>query len=568
MMVTPRPGVSMSRNEDRHLSSPLAGAGEVATIARSALSEHVTTNLYDVALEAAARWGDREFLVMGLRSETLRFSELPRRADRFGRMLASLGVHPGDRVALAMANSVDWAVAAYGVARAGAITVGVNTRLTAREAAHVVSLTRPVLAIVDDDVRGRNLVSEWLPSLHGAGPLDVLVRSASGARYAGTRDWHEETQRDVPALSPAAELVAAGGEFAGVAAVLSTSGTTSAPKGVMLTHEGLIRLARALGDRQDLGPDERFISISPFFHCSGFMHALLTCLVTGTTLFALSRYEAQEFWQILIRERITLYHGFIEPLRDLAADPAIDLRQAVHFDRAWYSAPATDMARLERLWNVKMCEVYGLTETGGNVSICRADDPVALRHDSDGRPHEGLEVKIVSPETGRAGPDGEPGEICVRGWNVMRGYIHDPESTAKTIDADGWLHTGDQGVRLPGGFIKFLSRLKDVIRVGGENVSPLEIEEVLAGHPAVSEVAVVSAPDPRLTEVPAAFIIVKPGAVVSAPELDAHCRRQLAAFKVPRRFLFVDAFPRTGATNRVQKAELRAELQRAVAEGR
>lgn len=498
---------------------------------------------------------------MGLRREVLSFSELSRRADRFGRMLADLGVRPGSRVALAMTNSADWAVAAYGIARAGAITVGVSTRLTAREAAHIVSLTQATLAIVDGDVRGRNLVDEWLPSLRSARPLDVLVRSASGRRYAGTWDWHDEARRDPPPLAPAADLVAAGGELAGVAAVLSTSGTTSAPKGVMLTHDGLIRLARALGDRQGLGPDERFISIAPFFHCSGFMHALLTCLVTGTTLFATSRYDPHEFWQILVREQATAYHGFIEPLRDLAADPAIDLRQAAAFDRAWYSAPAAEMARLERLWDVRMCEVYGLTETGGNVSICRADDPVEMRHDSDGRPHEGLEVKIVSPETGRACPDGEPGELCVRGWNLMRGYIRDPDSTAKAIDADGWLHTGDQGVRLPGGFIKFLSRLKDVIRVGGENVSPLEIEEVLVGHPAVSEVAVVSAPDPRLTEVPAAFIIPKRGQSVGAPELEAYCRERLAGFKVPRRFLFVDALPRTGATNRVQKSTLREQLQ-------
>ncbi len=519
------------------------------------------TNLYDVAVRAARRWGDREFLVMGPRREVLSFAELASRADRFGRMLAELGVRPGDRVGLAMANSADWTVAAYGVARAGAITVGVNTRLTARETVHMVTLTEPALLILDDDVRGRNLVEEWLEAVHSARPQAVLVRSRRGLRYPDTFDWTAEVAKNRKELPAAAGLVAAGGELAGVAAILLTSGTTSAPKGVMLTHDGLVRLATAVGERQNLGPEERFITIAPFFHCSGFMHGLLTCLVAGTTLFATSRYNRDEFWQTLVRERVTVYHGFIGPLRELAADPRVDLRQAGAFDRAWYSAPAAEMAELERLWNVRMCEVYGLTETGGNVAICRRDDPVEMRHDSDGRPHEGIEVKIIAPETGQTLPDGQPGEICVRGWNVMQGYFRDPESTARTIDREGWLHTGDQGVRLPDGFIKFLSRLKDVIRVGGENVSPMEIEEVIVSHPAVSEAAVVSAPDPRLNEVPAAFVILHPGRSVSADELDAYCRERLASFKVPRRFLFVTSFPRTGATNRVQKVRLRELLQ-------
>jgi acyl-CoA synthetase (AMP-forming)/AMP-acid ligase II len=170
-------------------------------------------------------------------------------------------------------------------------------------------------------------------------------------------------------------------------------------------------------------------------------------------------------------------------------------------------------------------------------------------------------VKIVAPGTGSICAEGQPGEICVRGWNVMRGYFRDPESTAGAIDDDGWLHTGDQGVGLPGGFIKFLSRLKDVIRVGGENVSPMEIEEVITGHPAVSEVAVVSAPDRWLTEIPAAFVILRPGLTVTADDLEGYCRQRLAGFKVPRQFVFVDALPRTGATNRVQKIKLRERLQ-------
>jgi fatty-acyl-CoA synthase len=188
-----------------------------------------------------------------------------------------------------------------------------------------------------------------------------------------------------------------------------------------------------------------------------------------------------------------------------------------------------------------------------------------MRHDSDGRPHHGVEVSIVDPDTGRGVPDGTPGEICVKGWNVMLGYYRDPKATSQAIDAEGWLHTGDQGVTLPHGFIKFLSRLKDVIRVGGENLSPLEVEEVLMAHPDVAEAVVVAAPHARLNEVPVAFLVLRSGQSPSPAELEAHCRRQLANFKVPTRFIFVDDLPRSNAVMRVQKAQLRAMLAAEIA---
>jgi acyl-CoA synthetase (AMP-forming)/AMP-acid ligase II len=218
------------------------------------------------------------------------------------------------------------------------------------------------------------------------------------------------------------------------------------------------------------------------------------------------------------------------------------------------------MARLETLLGAQMCEIYGLTETGGCVSICRPDDPEEMRHDSDGRPFEGIEVAIVDPATGRPLPDGTPGETLVRGWNVMQGYFRDAEATRRTIDAEGWLHTGDQGVRLPGGFIKWLSRLKDVIRVGGENLSPLEVEEVLSTHPAVAHAVVVAGPHPRLIEVPVAFVVLCEGCTATEVELDTHCREQLANFKIPTRFIFLKELPRTTATMRVQKVKLREML--------
>lgn len=530
-------------------------------------------NLFDVLSDAADRYGDREFLIVGRRDEVASFRELRDRADACGRALAALGVVPGDRVAIWMTNRVDWMVAAYGIARCGAITVGVNTRLSPREVAHLLTLTRPRIWLLEARFFGKTDAQAAIEPVlaayaqQGLPAPRVLVLADDGERPARTEDWHEAlaSHADAPALPPAAEMVARmrQGEFpmyAGACVILSTSGTTAAPKGVVLSHAGTIRLARECASRQDLGPDQRFYSIGPFFHASGYMHAMLTNLVAGSTLFTSRPYTPVEAWDILSGEKINAYHGSIVPLREVCELPQFDKSKIAALTRAWYSAPATEMMRLEGILGTRMCEVYGLTETAGNVSICRVDDPIDMRHDSDGRPHEGVEVAIVDPETGTVQPEGTPGEIRVRGWNVMMGYFRDQSATAATIDAGGWLKTGDQGVAFPGGYIKFLSRLKDVIRVGGENLSPLEVEEVLMSHPDVQEVAVVSAPHPRLTEVPVAFLIARPGRSPATEALDAFCRERLANFKVPRRFIVMDDFPRSNAVNRVQKAKLREML--------
>ncbi|MGH8665964.1 MAG: class I adenylate-forming enzyme family protein [Burkholderiales bacterium] len=537
------------------------------------MAELSPSSLFDVLDAAAEHYGEREFLIVGRRQEVATFRQLRDRAETCGRMLAALGVRPGDRVAIWMTNRVDWAVAAYGAARCGAVTVGVNTRLSAREVAHLLLLTCPRIWIAEARFFGRGNAYDNIPAVLEAfaerkvSPPEVLLLADDQVRMPGTHDWSETLARNAaaPALPPAAAMIArmAEGEYpslAGGAVILSTSGTTAAPKGVVLGHSGIIRLARAVAQRQDLKPGQRFYSVGPFFHASGYMHALLTNLVAGSTLYTSRPYTAQEAWEILSGEEINAYHGSIVPLQEVARLPGFKKDKIAALTRAWYSAPATEMARLEGLYDSRMCEVYGLTETAGNVSICHGSDPLDMRHDSDGRPHDGVEVAIVDPQSGAPLPDGTPGEIRVRGFNVMLGYFRDPEATAAAVDAQGWLRTGDQGVKLPGGYVKFLSRIKDVIRVGGENLSPLEVEEVLMSHPEVQEAAVVAESHPRLGEVPVAFLVLRLSHSTTPEALDAYCRERLANFKTPRRFIFVDDMPRSNAVNRVSKARLRAML--------
>lgn len=527
--------------------------------------------LHDALCSAAQKHGPREFLIIGRRNEVISFAGLAARAEHFASVLSAHGAQPGDRIALWMTNHVEWPVAAFAIARLGCVMVAVSTRLAPREVAHMLRLTGARVLVMEDLFLGRiealPILRSAMQELSGNGDRQprVILKSRTGGVPDGVTDWDtSEAGAEVLKLPVSAELSAAAAhtkhpELTGVAAILTTSGTTGAPKGVMLTHDGLLRLARGVADRQGLAPGERFYSIAPFFHCSGFMHGLLTNLVAGSTYFAPNAYNPADTLEVICSEQVTAYHGFIEPLQYIA-----DTRSAPGglqaFDRAWYSAPAERMAELERELGVRMCEVYGLTETGGNISICTAEDPVDMRHDSDGRPHDGLEVRIVDPETGEELPEGSLGEIQVRGWNVMRGYFRDPEATARTFHAGGWLATGDQGQILPGGFLRFTSRLKDIIRVGGENVAPAEVEAVLLGHRDVVEAAVVGVPDPRLTEVPVAVLRLSRGPGPVPPDLEGYCRERLAGFKVPQRFLIVDDFPRTDATNRIQKARLRTLL--------
>lgn len=538
------------------------------------MPQSIPTNLFDVLAESARRYGDREFLVIGRRDEVATFNQLAARAELFGRMLWQLGIRPGDRVGLWMTNRVDWAVAAYGAARIGAVIVSINTRLAPREVAHLLTLSEAKLWILEANFLGKiqatDRIDPVLNQMAAAGcPVpQVLVRPVEQETYPGTLGWGQQLERakDVSELAPARELVARSGkgefpELADVCVIISTSGTTAAPKGVMLGHRQLTALARACGRRQELTAQDRFYSIGPFFHTSGYMHAILTCLTTGTTLFDTQRFQVDEAMDVMIGEKVTAYHGFIGVLKESVAHPRFRREDYRSFTRAWYSAPAADMQLLEDAMGAKQCELYGLTETGGNVAMTRTTDPVGMRHDSDGQPHDGLEVAIIDPQTRQPLPEGTSGEIVVRGWNVMHGYFRDPEATHKAIDEGGWLHTGDQGVRLPGGFIKFLSRIKDVIRVGGENLSPMEVEEVVLQHPAVDQVAVVAAPHERLTEVPVAFVVLKQSVCANEGELTAYCKAQLANFKVPTRFIFVASLPRTDATNRIQKQKLRDMLK-------
>lgn len=536
--------------------------------------------LVDALDEAAGTWGSREFIVVGDRDDSISFCDLARESALFARALMARGIQPGDRVAIAAENSTEWAVAAFGTLRAGAVVVGLNTAAVQREMTHYLQLCEPRVLIVQAAVRGRDTVREWLEPLCRAegGPANpvghiVLVPPGTTAEVTlpGERrlqDWDAFREAGESAHAAEADLAdRTARTFAlpeqqlhGAAAILFTSGTTSLPKGVVLRDEALWRLAAEVGKRQQITPDDKFYSVAPFFHCSGFMHAILTCLIGGATLFTARRYSESEMVRVFKRERITLSHGSSVPVEDLARRRDIRPGELTQFRGFWGGGTRTTLRTVESKLRAPMCKLYGLTETGGNAAISTAQEETSRRLDTDGSPLDGVEIAIVPTEEA-AGPAGAAGEIAVRGWNLMTGYFRDLPATRKVLSEDGWFRTGDLGQVIDGQVI-WLSRLKDIIRVSGENVAASEIEEVLlAADPRIAEVAVVAAPDPRRGEVPIAFVRAREGCELSGDALLASCRGMLADFKIPREVRFVDDFPRTEATKRIQKEKLRAWMR-------
>jgi fatty-acyl-CoA synthase len=330
-----------------------------------------------------------------------------------------------------------------------------------------------------------------------------------------------------------------------------TSGTTAYPKGAMLTHDNMLRDAWAAGTRVGIRTEDRYFNCRPFFHVAGTTLSALMALVAGACLVTLPTFEAGAALEMMERERCTLVSGNDTLFQLMMGHPDFPKRK-LSLRGGWAAAgPQTMRAIIDKMGARTICAAYGLSEASPNVVMSDWRDPEELRVQGLARPHDGVELRI-SPE----------GEIQVRGWNVMRGYYNNPEANAKAFTADGWLRTGDLGELTPDGRLRMSGRLKDVFRVGGENVAPAEVEEVLLAHPAVETAQVIGVPDARLGEVGCAYVTLKGEA--SEKELLEWCRARMANFRVPRYLKIVEDFEAIGmtASGKVQKTKLREHALR------
>ena len=504
------------------------------------------------ALEQAAEaFGDDEAVVDGdLRWS---FAQLNDESLHVAGALAASGVRAGDRVALWAPNSARWIAASFGVYLAGAVLVPVNTRFKGMEAAHVLRRSGAIILLGSTDAVGVDL----LGLLDDAGDLPALRETvvADGPARAGAVAWDDFVARG--ATVNAGELPTPRADD--LADIIFTSGTTGAPKGAMLGHGPSVRTYEAWSDAVGLRRGDRYLCVYPFFHTAGLKSAVLACVLRGATLLPHAVFDAGVVMQRVAAERISVLPGPPTVFQSILEHPerdAYDLSTLRLSVTGAATVPVEVVRRMrEDLHIATVVTGYGLTETTGTVSMCRHDDPPEVIATTVGKPLEGVSVRVVD-DAGAPVPAGEPGEILVKGFNVMRGYFDDPEATAAAFDDEGWLRTGDVGFVDAEGNIHITDRKKDMFIVGGFNAFPAEIEGIMLTHPAVAQVAVVGRPDERLGEVGRAYVVTRAGEAVDEASLIAWCRDHMANYKVPRQILLVDELPLT-ASGKVQRFRLR-----------
>ncbi len=504
---------------------------------------------------AARRFTTDEALVDG--EVRLTFEGLADEADRAARALVAAGVEPGDRVALWAPNIWEWVVAALGVYRAGGVVVTINTRFKSGEAKHVLRTAGARLLFTVTDFLDTDYV-ELLGDTTDVPSLEQIVVLRGPARAGALGfDAFLAAATDVPADVTASRAAAIDPDH--MASIIFTSGTTGAPKGAMLRHGASVRAYHAWSTVVGLRQGDRYLIVNPFFHAFGLMAGILASLVKGATIIPHAVFDVPSVMQRVDEERVTMLPGPPAIYQTILDHPELDKYDLSTLRLAVTGSATVPVEMIRRMGSELTFQTivtgYGLTETTGIATMCRHDDDIDTIANTAGRPIPDVEVE-VRDETGATVPVGQPGEVVVRGYNVMIGYFGDAESTAATVDPDGWLHTGDIGVLDQGGNLKITDRTKDMFIVGGFNAYPAEIENMLMSHPAVGQVAVVGVPDHRLGEVGMAFVVVRPDTSVTESALIEWAREQMANYKVPRYVEFVDALP-LNASNKVLKYELR-----------
>ena len=526
------------------------------------------TTLGALPEKAARRWGTREAICFRDRRWT--FAEIADGVDRVARGLVAIGVRPGDKVALWMLNRPEWIEIAFAILRIGAVLVPINTRFRTDDVAYVVDQSDSSTLILAE----RSGPVDYLAMVRELQPLGV-AREASrlpklerivlvgDERRPETVAWSEllGCGASVDDATLAARVAAVDPE--GLAFLMYTSGTTGFPKGVMHNH----RVVRNVTDRAfRLGITEHDVIMMylPLFHTFAFTEGMLTSMVSGARQVLAETFDPDESLTLIARERATIVHGFDTHFKELCDAHDRDPRDVSSVRTGLCAAgmsSSTSIARRARTLFRGLVSGFGMSECSVGVAVGSLDSTEEQSCEASGYPAPGYEIRIVDPSTGRDQPVGEPGEILVRGYTLMLGYYKKPDATAAAIDAEGWLHTGDMGLFRPDGYLRFMGRYKDMLKVGGENVDPMEVEAYLMTHPAISVAAVVSCPDARLSEVGVAFVRREPGQALTEAAAIAHCRGRIASFKIPRHVVFVDDFPMT-SSGKVQKVKLREEALR------
>ncbi len=508
---------------------------------QGARTELLASTIGDKLRETTARFPDREALVSRHQDRRFTWRELDSTVDEWARGLLGSGLVVGDRVGVWSTNCWEWVALQLACARAGLVLVNINPAYRSHELGYVIAKSRmKALFLWAQDQRAnyREILSQ------ASHQPEHVIYFEPGKSY-----WDR-------AIEPGAA------DSGHVVNIQYTSGTTGSPKGVLLTHRNLLNNGMLVGRQMKLTEHDRICLPVPLYHCFGCVMGVLASVVHGSTLILPNwTYDAGAALAAVDADRATAIYGvptmFIAELEhpDFARFDLSSLRTGI---MAGAPCPIEVMRRVvDQMHCREITIAYGQTESSPVITMSSADDPLEVRVSTVGAPLPETEVKIID-EAGQTVPHGMQGELCTRGYLVMKGYDGEPEATARTVNPEGWLRTGDLAVMRADGGCNITGRAKDMIIRGGENVYPREIEEFLYTHPKVADVQVVGLPDPRLGEAVCAWVRLKSGESMDEDELRGYCHGRIAHFKVPRYIRFVDGFPMT-VTGKIQKFKIREE---------
>lgn len=514
---------------------------------------------------------DREYIVYSDRDLRFTWKTFNKRVDNMAKGLIAIGVTRGDNVGIWAQNVPDWLTFLYATAKIGAIAVTINTNYQSEELLYLIENSDMHTLCMTDGVPGSNytdIIYDLLPELRtkqrGKFQSDRFPK-LKNVVYIGQEKYrgmyntaeilllgqyvHDDEFKRLRALSSPDDVVN----------MQYTSGTTGFPKGVMLTHHNIINNGYLTGIHMQFTQDDKCCICVPLFHCFGIVLATMCCLTHGSTQVMVERFEPLVTLASIHRERCTVLHGvptmFIAQLNHPMFS-MFDLSSLRTGIMAGALCPEELMRQVSEKMYMQTTSVYGMTETSPGMTQSRLDDPFEVRLTTVGSAYEFTDVKVLDPETGEECPVGVAGEMCCRGYNVMKGYYKNPEATAQVIDENGFMHSGDLGVKDNDGNYRITGRIKDMIIRGGENISPKEVEDFLYKMPGVQDVQVVAVKSERYGEDVGAFIIQKEGNELTTEDVRDYCKGHIAKYKIPRYVFVIDTFPMTGS-GKIQKFRLR-----------
>jgi len=531
------------------------------------------TTLGDLLLRAAERWPDQEALIFP--DQRLSYAQLAQRAKEKARALQGIGIQPGDHVGILAPNLAEVVDLLFGIALSGAVAVLVNARYKTTELVYVIE-NADLKALftthrIADYVNFVELLYEALPGLSSAAdPLSLeldaapLLRSVIMMEDPGQRgvlSW-ERFQAYADKTDPE-EMWRRRSQVAlsDPCIMMYTSGTTAHPKGCRLSHEALVRNAREMGIRFEITDQDRQWNPLPMFHMGAIL-PLISVIWAGARFITDTHFEPDAAILAIGQEKPTiLFTAFPTVMAALVSHPGFDGSNMPELRLVNNVAPPSQLKKnMEILPDAVHISAYGLTEASGVSCNGSAEEDDEIRAYTCGNPYSGVQLRVVDLETGDEVAAGERGEVTIRGFSLFEGYYKSPEKTAEAIDSDGWLHTGDIASLDDEGRVCYQGRIKDMLKVGGENVAAVEIESYILNHPAAQLVQVVGAPDEKLFEAAAAFIQLEPGMSCTQEEIIEFCHDKIASFKIPRHVRFVDEWPMSAT--KIQKFKLQEMLAR------